>query len=780
MRVVVSLVKERELAGLRSVTKIFLTRCSVVLSLILLCMPVAFAQISRLEGTVQDPSGAVVVGADVTLHSGGTTFHAITDDRGEFVFISVPSESGTVRVQAAGFGVLEQPWTASSGLHITLHPATANEQVIVSAARTSIGLSEAPGSSVLFSADDVKASPSLSIDDMLRQVPGFSLFRRSGSRFGNPTTLGVSLRGLGASGASRALVLEDGIPLLDPFGGWVYWDRIPREAIASAEVFRGGSSGLYGSNALGGVIQVFTREPSGPAIKLETSYGNENSPDLSLWAGQKFGKWEGHVESDLYRGDGYILVPSALRGVVDTPINSEHGTVGAGVGYQFKNDSRAFARGTFFTDSRNNGTPVQTNDTRMGSGAAGVDTQLGSAGFLALRAYIDTESYNQQFSSIASDRMSEALTNIQHVPAQAQGASAQWNRGLGKHQTLLGGVDFRETIGASEEQIITGGAHTFTNVSGGRQRALGFFAEDIIRLYSKWTVIAAVREDNWRNLEGVFSRTPIANPGPAVVMNFPNRSENAFSPRVSVLRSLTSNLSLTASGYRSYRAPTLNELYRSFRQGNAVTQNNPSLAAERLTGAEGGVNLKSLAGKLDLRGTYFWAQIVNPIANVTLSNTPSLITRQRQNLGRTQSQGLEFDGVFHLNQSFEISGGYTYTAASVLSFDANPALVGLNIPQIPRQLFTLEGRYWNPKRILLTVQGRFIGSQFDDDQNQLPLGRYFVVNAMASRALRHGVEVFAAAENLFDQNYQIARTPTPNLGPPVLFRVGLRYEHPSR
>ena len=555
---------------------------------------------------------------------------------------------------------------------------------------------------------------------------------------------------------------------------------MPREAIASAEVFRGGSSGLYGSNALGGVIQVFTREPSEPAIKLETSYGNQQSPDLSLWAGEKVGRWEGHVESDLFRSDGYILVPSSLRGAVDTAVNAEHGTVGAGVGYQWNSEDRAFARGTFFADSRNNGTPMQTNDTRMGSGAAGIDTQLGAVGSLALRAYIDTESYNQNFSSIAADRMSEALTNIQHVPAQDQGASAQWTRTLGKNQTLLAGRGFprnhRRQPRADHHFRHAHLYQCFRRPAAGP----GFFAEDIFRLYSKWTVIAAVRGDNWRNLEGVFSRTPIATPGPAAVTNFPDRSENAFSPRLSVLRSLTSNLSVTASGYRAYRAPTLNELYRSFRQGNAVTTNNPALQAEHLTGAEGGLNLKSLAGKLDLRGTYFWSQIVNPIANVTLSNTPTLITRQRQNLGRTQSQGLELDGIFHLNRDFEVSGGYTYTAATVLSFSANPALVGLDIPQVPRQQFTLEGRYWNPRRLLLTVQGRFIGSQFDDDQNQLPLGRFFVMNVMAARSLRHGVEVFAAAENLLDQNYLIARTPTPNLGPPLLFRVGLRFERPSR
>ena len=81
-----------------------------------------------------------------------------------------------------------------------------------------------------------------------------------------------------------------------------------------------------------------------------------------------------------------------------------------------------------------------------------------------------------------------------------------------------------------------------------------------------------------------------------------------------------------------------------------------------------------------------------------------------------------------VSKDLEVSGGYVYTSATVLSFSANPALVGLDIPQVPRQQFTLEGRYWNPRYLLFTLQGRFIGSQFDDDQNQLPLGRFFTMN----------------------------------------------------
>src|SRR5262249_33898794 len=137
----------------------------------------------------------------------------------------------------------ERTWSASNAaeLTLTLRPA-ASERVVVSATRTEMKLSEIPGGAVQLSNEDIAANPAQNIDDLLRQVPGFSLFRRSSSRVANPTSQGVSLRGVGASGPSRALVLFDGVPFVDPFGGWVYWDRMPRSEQGSVEVVRGGAS----------------------------------------------------------------------------------------------------------------------------------------------------------------------------------------------------------------------------------------------------------------------------------------------------------------------------------------------------------------------------------------------------------------------------------------------------------------------------------------------------------------------------------------------------------
>jgi outer membrane receptor protein involved in Fe transport len=216
------------------------------------------AQTVDLEGAVRDSQQAVIPEALVTVHCGSSQATTTTDVSGHFAFPSVPGTSGTVEVSREGFTTAERSWNAG-GPHLTLEfalePSSTGEEVTVSAARTEVRLAETPGSTVLLSDRDMHATPALRVDDVLRQVPGFSLFRRSDSRVANASNQGVSLRGLGGSASSRALVLEDGLPIVDAFGGWVYWDRVARESISDVEVFRGGASNLYGSDALGGVVQ---------------------------------------------------------------------------------------------------------------------------------------------------------------------------------------------------------------------------------------------------------------------------------------------------------------------------------------------------------------------------------------------------------------------------------------------------------------------------------------------------------------------------------------------
>jgi len=750
----------------------------------------ASAQTVSVDGMVQDPGGAVVSGAAVTLRSGSYQATVTTDLRGYFSFPAVPFTSGAIRVDHEGFESKEQDWTAgvtgNISLDIVLGLASTSEEVTVSASRTEMRLADTPGSTILLSHADVTSTPALRVDDVLRQVPGFSLYRRSDSRVANASNQGVSLRGLGGSASSRALVLEDGLPIVDAFGGWVYWDRVPRESIQSVEVFRGGASNLYGSDALGGVVQFITRQPQYPAFSLETSYGNEHTPDLSFWTGSRAGKWDFSIDSEMFRTDGYVLVPTWQRGTVDTPANSRDASLEFTVGHQTGATGRAFARGNFYTEFRHNGTTIQTNDTTTGGGALGLDQRFGSNDSLMLRAYGQMQGYDQRFSSVAANRDSESLTDLQYVPEQVVGGASQWTHLLGKYQTLVGGADAMEVMGASDEQFFSSAVHTRNNAAGGRQRIVGLFGEDLIRV-KNWTVILGARVDNWNNFNASSICTPIDGACASPSVLYPSRSDLAFSPRLSVLRSLTQHVSVTASMYRAFRAPTLNELYRTFRQANVLTLNNPFLNAERLTGAEAGVNVAALDRKLDLRGTFFWSDIVDPIENVTTNPTSSPVLRQKQNLGRVRSRGVELDGIVHLKRDLQISAGYAFTDSTVVNYTVppgEPSLLGNDVAQVPHNVFTWEARYWNPSRIMLSVQGRFIGNQFDDDQNLYPLGRFYTMDLQIGRNLTRNLEIFAAAENLLNERYNVANTPTAtgslfNIGPPILYRIGLRMNFPA-
>jgi outer membrane receptor protein involved in Fe transport len=328
--------------------------------------------------------------------------------------------------------------------------------------------------------------------------------------------------------------------------------------------------------------------------------------------------------------------------------------------------------------------------------------------------------------------------------------------------------------GASNEIVFAQGRATSLVGAGGRERTAGVFAEEIAQLTPRLTLAGGVRFDRWRNYRAQNATRPLNANAQTNARLFPDRIEMAFSPQGSLLYKLHENFSFMASIYRAFRQPTLNELYRSFRVGDVLTLANENLRAERLTGGEFGVKANSFNRRLDARAVFFWTEIARPVANVTLDATPALITRQRQNLGRTRSRGLELELDARLAGSWMVTGGYLFADARVLKFPADTGLEGLRLPQVARHQLTFQLRYSNPARFNFGLQGRFAGAQFDDDLNRFRLERFFTLDALASRRLARALELFAAAENLLDARYSIGRTPVRTIAPPVSLRAGIR------
>ncbi|MCU1349099.1 MAG: TonB-dependent receptor [Acidobacteria bacterium] len=629
-----------------------------------------------------------------------------------------------------------------------LSPQSSSDTITVTATRTPSRLADTPASVVVITPEALRVSAATTTDDLLRQVPGFTLFRRSGSRSANPTSLGVSLRGVGASGASRAVVLDDGIPLNDPFGGWVYWARVPRAALERVEVVRGGASDLYGSGAMGGVVQFLRRRSSVPSVVVDTSAGTQGTATTSLYAVFKKEQWSASLAGDLFTTGGAVLIEESQRGAVDRTTTARHAGGDLTIERLFGDAGRAFVRGSRFRESRNNGTPLQTNDTTISQLAAGGETMLGGSS-LSVRAYATTQHYAQTFSAIAADRASERLTVDQRVPSRGAGGSAQWSRVLDGRNALVGGVELRQVSGASEEeQFPLRGDSTFLR-SFGRQRTSSAFLEDVATLGTNVSLTAGVRFDGWRNYDASRNDAPLVG-----------RSDSAWSPRLSLLVRASDRLALTASAYRAFRAPTLNELYRGFRVGNIVTNANEALGPERLRAFELG------ARSGPVRVTGFWMTTGDTIANVTLSSTPALITRQRRNQGSSRSRGVEAEGEWVFASAWRLSAGWLFTDATTST--------GKRVPQVARNQATLQSSYV-ASQATLGVQARWSSAQFDDDLNQFRLRSYFAADLFVSRPLVQGLEATLAIENLFDRRIETAATPVIALAGPRAIRLGLRF-----
>ena len=741
------------------------------------------AGIGVLRGNIYDSDGLPVVAAEIKIvTASGKERICSNDNQGGFACEINSSETFTLIIQAEGFSILRQnyasPQDFSENKRFTLSPAPLRGETVVTANRTETRLGETAASIVSLSKEEINNTAAPTIDDKLRQVAGFSLFRRSGSRFANPTSQGVSLRGVGASGASRSLVLFEGIPLNDVFGGWILWNRVVPIAVERIEVLRGGASSLYGSDSLSGAINILPRKVSEKFTFSADIYGGtQKTFSGSTFIGLARNDWSADFTASHFQTRGYILIDETGRGAADSFAGSRNVNFSGRIARNFNNKANVFFKTSYFGESRTNATPAQINRTHLREFVFGGDSKIQNPKSkiqnlnIDWRIYGGTQVYDQTFSAVSADRNSENLIRLQRVPAQNFGFSGQVSGVFLENQTFVLGVESREVRGASDEIGFFGGSATTASGAGGREQTFGVFLQDFSRIGSRLVLAGSLRFDYWKNFRALSSVRTLSN-NQTTTIDFPDRSENAFSPQISALYQINENFSVFALASKSFRAPTLNELYRGFRIGNIVTNANENLRAEHALNFEAGANFSR--NNFFLRGNFFWTEIKNPVSNVTLSVAPNLITRQRQNVGKTRATGFELEAETRF-RNFRFSLGYLLTDSRVIDFPTNQDLENLFIPQIARHQFTFQTNY-TKNSWTLAFQGRASSKQFDDDLNTLRLEPYFQLDAFAAKRFEENWQIFAAVENLFNSRYSIAKTPVRSVSSSINFRVGWRWK----
>ncbi len=643
--------------------------------------------------------------------------------------------------------------------------------VVVTATRTRQPVAHVPAAPTILTRDQIEHTPFADghqVDDLLRYVPGVQPSNLS-SRYNHPTAQAVTLRGLGNR---RTLVLLDGVPLNDGFGGWINWGLVP-DSLERIEVVPGGGSNLYGTWAMGGIIHLITQQPvAGKGLRAESSAGNLNTYTQALSGRYGTDRLGISLGYRWYHTNGFITVPDDQRGPIDRTNDSRHENFTGTLSAALTSRTRLAVTGNLFREDRSFGTTLSLATRTIGSAAVGLegDTRQGDHWETKLFAQWQTfRNLTSQVTPTPTIRLSEFQDRIQVIPSNDFGGLAQWTVQMAPQHRLVVGTDARAILGQSEESIFTMTGAMGRRLAQGKQVGWGLFGEWIATPTEKLTVIPSFRTDWWKNFDGRIE----SEQGAAKVPR--DNVENVLNPKLAVQYRLTDGVTAGASVYQAFRAPTLNELYRGFSFGGFTFLPNETLTPERLIGGEAKLEGELLQNeKLTWRATGHYDEVKDQILFVTRGPLSAL----RQNVGRTRTLGGELDLRFKASESLSLNVGYAYADSAIKRFPGNASREGKRVPNVSRHQATIGLTLGHPDWVEVTMMGRYLSRQFADDLNTQAIADFVVLDASAQKRIGKGLRLFLNGENLTDRQYIATQTgPIKTLGAPLLVLGGLRLEY---
>jgi outer membrane cobalamin receptor len=636
-------------------------------------------------------------------------------------------------------------------------PVEAPQEIVVTGRGLPRALGEDAYDNVLIERERLTGSASGRLDEILREVPGFQLFRRSDARSANPTSQGATLRALGGNAASRALLILDGVPQSDPFGGWINWPAYDPERLGFVRVTRGGGTGASGPGALAGTIELASADPSDLAgARGSLSGGSRDGLDSRTSFGVGLGSGFLTGSAAYASGDGFVPVIARQRGLADRPSPYRQGSLALRAVAPVADEVELQAALLLFRDERERGTAFSGNRTN------GADASLRLVGrrWEAL-GYVQSRDYRNDFASVNASRSVAIQASEQYnVPSTGLGGRIEVRPAIGERIELRLGTDARLTRGETRELYsFVNGAGTRGREAGGRATTLGAFAEAAAKS-GPLTLTAGARVDHWRLPDG-FLRERILSTGASLTdLRFADRAGWEPTARAGLAWRPGGAITLRGAAYLGWRLPTLNELYRPFRVGADATAANAGLSPERLRGIEAGLEYRPLStARLGI--TLFSNRLEGAIANVTLGNGPGVFPgvgfvaaggqyRQRDNLDAIGVRGVEVDGRLDLGD-WSLAGGYSFADAQVRASGTALPLDRLRPAQTPRHLLsgTLGWRGLSGGRASLTA--RYAGAQFEDDLNAQVLPDALTFDIAGSVPLTRRLSLEARAENLANE-----------------------------
>lgn len=619
-------------------------------------------------------------------------------------------------------------------------PSEPTEPIIVTGQPLAEPQAMAAYSALVLTRDRAAASASGRLEDVLAGAAGFQQFRRSDSRSANPSAQGVTLRGLGGNASSRTLVLLDGVPVSDPFFGYVPFSALAFERLERAVITRGGGSGAFGAGAVAGTIALESAG-AGTLDFAEASVlaNDRGDSELSASLAPRLGAGFAVVSGRWDRGQGFWTTPASQRVPASVRARYESWSTSLRAVAPLGGDFEVQGRMLLFDDQRT------LRFAEADSSSSGQDASLRVIGRGAWQ--VDALAYVQarDFSNVVISSTSFRRTLDQRrTPATGLGGKLELRPPLGPDHTLRFGIDWRRAAGELQEDAYSGvtGLVTARRRAGGDNDDLGLFAEHNWAL-GPLRLTASARADRWSLRQGHFREVSAAGVVTADT-RFADRAGWDTSLRGGILVEATETLKLRASAYQGLRLPTLNELYRPFVVFPVTTRANAALSNERLEGFEAGFDWEPSAA-LHFQLTAFDNRVKQAIANVTIAAN----LRERRNVDAVRSRGIEAGARAELG-TVSFDGTLSLIDATVQGSGASAALDGKRPAQVP-EFAASATLAWRPaERWLVSATLRRTGAAFEDDLETGLLPATTTLDAVIAVPLSRRFTAVLRGENLTD------------------------------
>jgi len=635
----------------------------------------------------------------------------------------------------------------------------------------------------------IEHSPAVTIDGILSNSPDFSLFRRDSSIGTNPTAQGVSLRGMGPSGASRSLILLDGIPLNDPFGGWITWSAVPRISLTSVEIISAGGSSAWGNTALSGVVQLLSDDPTLTHNSLDLDFGSFKTQTAEFELSTKANKSSIEVLGNSFATHGYKIISPSQVGPIDQPASNQHSWIETRFVTSLSPGLKALVTAQTFQEKRNNGTVYQKNTTHKTTISGQLTGTVSSQQSWDFTTYVQNSNFTSTYSSVNALRNSETPTSNQYdVPSSAAGGAfiIHWITSSAYNTTL--GIDFRTVHGETREAYLySNGSFLNNRLAGGLQNFSGIFIQHQHTLIDLVHASLGLRFDHWSKMNGHLQEYVMSNAASVTNNLYSDQHGNELSPSLGLTMQLRKSLRVRFNIEHSFRVPTLNELYRPFTQGYNVTLANPYLKTEQALNTDLGFDYTKANTTLSLSG--FLSTISNSVNAVTIFKGPGVYPGvgsisaagsilERNNLNSIHAEGIDGSYKYKLSNTinFKIEGLFITTRIDKANIA--PTLIGKSLVQVPKTNLTAHIDWSAPLNFTLNLDMHWLNKQFVDDQNLLSLNSVTRADVSINYKLWHKTSVYFKATNLTNSTIQtgLSSSGLTNVGSPRALYAGLHIE----